>query len=55
VNGIADAVEVLADGTLVTVDGHLGIVTVGEPEFTLERSYESRDSRETGNAERGSA
>jgi pyruvate,water dikinase len=37
VNGIADAVELLADGTLVTVDGHLGIVTVGEPEFDLER------------------
>ena len=37
VNGIADAAEILADGDLVTVDGHLGIVTVGEPEFDLER------------------
>jgi pyruvate,water dikinase len=37
VNGIADASEILADGDLVTVDGYLGIVTVGEPEFDLER------------------
>jgi phosphohistidine swiveling domain-containing protein len=37
VNGIADAAEILTDGDLVTVDGHLGIVTVGEPEFDLER------------------
>jgi pyruvate,water dikinase len=37
VNGIADAADVLGDGDLVTVDGHLGIVTVGEPEFDLER------------------
>jgi hypothetical protein len=30
------AVEQLRDGELVTVDGHLGIVTVGPPEFALE-------------------
>jgi pyruvate,water dikinase len=36
VNGIADAADILVDGDLVSVDGHLGIVTVGEPEFTLE-------------------
>ncbi len=36
VNGIARAVEQLHDGDLVTVDGHLGIVTVGPPEFDLE-------------------
>ena len=36
VNWIARAVELLADGDLVTVDGHLGIVTVGPPEFDLE-------------------
>ena len=36
VNGIADAADILVDGDLVTVDGHLGIVTVGEPEFNLE-------------------
>ena len=37
VNGIARAVEQLRDGDVVTVDGHLGIVTVGPPEFDLER------------------
>jgi pyruvate,water dikinase len=36
VNGIPRAVEVLEDGELLTVDGFLGIVTVGPPEFELE-------------------
>jgi pyruvate,water dikinase len=36
VNGVADAVGQLEDGEVVTVDGHLGIVTVGPPEFDLE-------------------
>ena len=36
VNGILHATELLADGELVTVDGHLGIVTIGPPEFDLE-------------------
>jgi len=36
VNGIANAAEVLNDGELVTVNGYLGIVTVGAPEFDLE-------------------
>ncbi len=36
VNGIAGAVDLLNDGDLVTVDGYLGIVTVGPPEFDLE-------------------
>lgn len=36
VNGIAAAAEILEDGQIVTVDGHLGIVTVGPPEFDLE-------------------
>ena len=36
VNGIVDVMELLADGDFVTVDGHLGIVTVGPPEFNLE-------------------
>ena len=36
VNGIFDVLELLADGDFVTVDGHLGIVTVGPPEFDLE-------------------
>jgi len=37
VNGIAQAADLLEDGQIVTVDGHLGIVTVGPPEFDLER------------------
>ncbi len=36
VNGVRDAAEVLKNGDLVTVDGHLGIVTVGAAEFDLE-------------------
>ena len=36
VNGVARAVEQLRDGDVVTVDGHLGIVTVGPPEFDRE-------------------
>jgi pyruvate,water dikinase len=36
VNGIAHALERLPDGEIVTVDGHLGIVTIGPPEFDLE-------------------
>jgi pyruvate,water dikinase len=36
VNGVAAAVDMLRDGEIVTVDGHLGIVTVGAPEFDLE-------------------
>lgn len=36
VNGIPNAIEILENGELVTVDGHLGIVTVGAPEFDLE-------------------
>jgi pyruvate,water dikinase len=36
VNGVPEAATLLADGQHVAVDGHLGIVTVGEPEFDLE-------------------
>ena len=36
VNGIPNAVGLLEDGEIVTVDGYLGIVTVGAPEFDLE-------------------
>jgi pyruvate,water dikinase len=36
VNGIVDAMNLLDDGDFVTVDGHLGIVTVGPPEFDIE-------------------
>ena len=38
VNGIASVVDLLKDGDLVTVDGYLGIVTVGPPDFDLELS-----------------
>jgi hypothetical protein len=33
---VAGAIELLHDGDIVTVDGYLGIVTVGAPEFDLE-------------------
>jgi pyruvate,water dikinase len=36
VNGVHDATALLDDGVLVTVDGHLGLVVVGEAEFDLE-------------------
>ncbi len=36
VNGVARATETLQDGEILTVDGYLGIVTVGPPEFDLE-------------------
>jgi pyruvate,water dikinase len=36
VNGVVGALDRLADGDLVSVDGYLGIVTVGPPEFDLE-------------------
>jgi len=36
VNGIAGVVDFLNDGDLVTVDGFLGIVTVGPPDFDME-------------------
>jgi phosphohistidine swiveling domain-containing protein len=38
VNGVANAVELLEDRQIVTVDGYLGIVTVGAPEFDLEKA-----------------
>ena len=36
VNGVSRLTDLLDDGVTVTVDGHLGIVTVGEPELDLE-------------------
>ena len=36
VNGVRKAADILSDGDLVTVDGHLGIVTVGAADFELE-------------------
>jgi pyruvate,water dikinase len=37
VNGVADAIESVENGELLTVDGYLGIVTVGTPDLDLER------------------
>jgi len=45
VNGVRDAADLLEDGDFVTVDGHLGIVAVGAPEFDLELSFESASSQ----------
>ncbi len=42
VNGVRNAAAILNNGDLVTVDGHLGIVTVGAAEFDLELGDESR-------------
>jgi pyruvate,water dikinase len=36
VNGVQGAADRVADGVLLTVDGNLGIVAVGAPEFELE-------------------
>jgi pyruvate,water dikinase len=36
VNGVPKATDVLREGDVVTVDGHLGIVLVGEAEFDIE-------------------
>ncbi len=36
VNGIPNAADLIQPGDLVTVDGHVGIATIGEPEFDLE-------------------
>jgi pyruvate,water dikinase len=40
VNGVDDIALQVDDGEIVTVDGHLGIVTVGLPEFDLEKMNE---------------
>ncbi len=37
VNGVSGVTDALCDGDLVTVDGYLGIVTIGPPEFDMER------------------
>ncbi len=36
VNGISNAIGVICDGDQLTVDGYLGIVTLGAPDFELE-------------------
>jgi pyruvate,water dikinase len=37
VNGISKATQLINDGDLVTVNGYLGLVVIGSPEFELER------------------
>jgi len=41
VNGVADAADLIQNGETVTVDGYLGIVTVGMPELDLEKQENS--------------
>ncbi len=36
VNGVSRATELINNGDLLTVNGYLGLVVVGEPEFHLE-------------------
>ncbi len=49
VNGVRNAAEVLKNGDLVTVDGHLGIVAVGSAEFDLElQGVRSPSTKDTG-------
>ena len=36
VNGVRDAAAILKNGDHVTVDGYLGIVTIGTADFELE-------------------
>jgi pyruvate,water dikinase len=45
VNGVPAATRLLRNGDFVTVDGHLGIVTVGLPEFDLEHEAARQDER----------
>ena len=45
VNGVRNAADVLENGDVVTVDGYLGIVTVGPPEFDIEFATEDRSQR----------
>lgn len=47
VNGIASAVDLLENGEIVTVDGHIGNVTVGPPESDLGRHSETEQMRST--------
>ncbi len=38
VNGVSSATELIKTGELVTVNGDLGLVVIGEPEFDLEKN-----------------
>ncbi len=49
VNGVAGAAEMIRDGDILAVDGHMGIVTVGPPEFEAELvGAHTHDSASTG-------
>ncbi len=45
VNGVPNAAEILEDGELVTVDGFLGIVTIGEAEFEMEQQISRQTNK----------
>jgi len=40
VNGVNKATEIINNGDLITVNGYLGLVIIGEPEFNLETGFE---------------
>jgi len=40
VNGVSKATEIINNGDLITVNGYLGLVIIGAPEFNLERGFE---------------
>lgn len=41
VNGVSDATYLIKNGDMVTVNGYLGMVIIGEPEFNLEHGIKS--------------
>ena len=47
VNGVDDAVRLIANDEILTVDGYLGIVTVGAPELDREKETDDRDTGES--------
>lgn len=40
VNGVSKATEIINTGDLITVNGYLGLVIIGEPEFNIEMGFE---------------
>jgi len=42
VNGVSRATEVINNGDLITVNGYLGLVVIGEPEFKLENEIQEK-------------
>jgi pyruvate,water dikinase len=41
VNGVSRATELIQTGDVITVNGDMGLVVVGEADFELERSFDS--------------